>query len=301
MTLALKINMATDGKEKDEIRILNPEPPPKQGKGDVSATKLSQTLQKIMLRLKGECMQEDGKGVDYSKLKDSPSFKAYKEEVAQLHSVDLSELTDTQKKVFFINLYNALTIHGLGTMDTLPNSVLDVSQFWKRTCYKIGKNVYSLDNMEHGILRGNRPHPATTDKPFKPDDPRLKYALKQLDPRIHFALVCGAVSCPAINVYTEANIDTALDSATKTFCAQEVSMFNEVDEIWLSRIFQWYRSDFGVTEVDVIKWTMPYLQEDIADRAHVILSKLQNVGRVNIKYNEYDWRLNIPGSRPINL
>ncbi|OWF49707.1 hypothetical protein KP79_PYT18656 [Mizuhopecten yessoensis] len=244
--------MATTGK-KEDIMILNPDPPPKQETGNVSATKLSQQLQKLMLRMKGECMQEDGKGVDYSKLKDSPSFKEYKQEVAQLHEVELSELTDTQTKVFFINLYNALTIHGLGVMDTLPKSVLDVGQFWKITCYKIGKNVYSLDNMEHGILRGNRPHPATIDKPFDSDDPRLKYALKQLDPRIHFALVCGAVSCPAINVYTETNIDAALDSATKNFCAQEVSMFNEFDEIWLSRIFQWYRSDFGVTEIDVIK------------------------------------------------
>ena len=60
-------------------------------------------------------------------------------------------------------------------------------------------------------------------------------------------------SCPAINVYSAANIDKALDDATKNFCRQEVSMFTEVDEIWLSKIFQWYLDDFGKTDLDVIK------------------------------------------------
>jgi len=61
-------------------------------------------------------------------------------------------------------------------------------------------------------------------------------------------------SCPVINVYTAENIDTALDAATRSFCSQEVSMFTEVDQIWLSQIFQWYSVDFGNTDVDVIKY-----------------------------------------------
>ena len=54
-------------------------------------------------------------------------------------------------------------------------------------------------------------------------------------------------------MYTAENIDSALDAATRNFCAQEVSMFTEVDEIWLSKIFQWYREDFGKNDMDVIK------------------------------------------------
>ena len=52
------------------------------------------------------------------------------------------------------DVYNALTIHGLATADQLPNSVLDVSDFWKLTCYSIGGSVFSLDDIEHGVLRG---------------------------------------------------------------------------------------------------------------------------------------------------
>ena len=53
-----------------------------------------------------------------------------------------------------IDVYNALTIHGLASGDQLPASVLEVSHFWKRTCYDIGGHVLSLDDIEHGILRG---------------------------------------------------------------------------------------------------------------------------------------------------
>ena len=54
----------------------------------------------------------------------------------------------------YVDVYNALTIHGLAVADRLPRSVLDVSNFWKLTCYSIGGMVFSLDDIEHGILRG---------------------------------------------------------------------------------------------------------------------------------------------------
>ena len=39
-----------------------------------------------------------------------------------------------------------------------------------------------------------------------------------MDPRIHFALVCGAKSCPPIKVYTPDSLEDGLDSATMAFC-----------------------------------------------------------------------------------
>ena len=73
--------------------------------------------------------------------------------------------------------------------------------------------------MEHGLLRRNRPHPATGVVPFTSDkDPRRAWMADQLDPRIHFALVCGAKSCPRIRVYHGATLDADLDAAARTFC-----------------------------------------------------------------------------------
>ena len=63
------------------------------------------------------------------------------------------------------DIYNALTIHGLAERQTLPSSVLDIQQFWKITAYQIGDYVFSLDDIEHGILRGNYEHSLLSSPP----------------------------------------------------------------------------------------------------------------------------------------
>ena len=44
--------------------------------------------------------------------------------------------------------------------------------------------------------------PGMFSKPFGSSDPRLKVALTEHEPLIHFALVCGAKSCPPIKTYS---------------------------------------------------------------------------------------------------
>lgn len=65
-------------------------------------------------------------------------------------------------------------------------------QFWSRMAYKIGEYNFSLDDIEHGILRCNRVHPSKKISLFSDGDPRIKFCIRTFDPRIHFALNCGA-------------------------------------------------------------------------------------------------------------
>ena len=51
------------------------------------------------------------------------------------------------------DVYNCLTIHGLASSSQLPSSVLEIRQFWKNTAYSINGHTFSLDDIEHGILR----------------------------------------------------------------------------------------------------------------------------------------------------
>lgn len=237
-------------------------------------------------------MSADGKSVDYKVLKQSKEFAEYEQEAAELKSVELENLTELQRKVFFINVYNALTIHGLVEQKELPNSVLKVQHFFKTIAYNIGSFIFTLDDIEHGILRANKSHPASIKPQFDAEDQRVKFAMQTCDPRLHFALVCGAKGCPAISVYTEENVDKALEGATRAFCQSEISMITEKDEIRMSRIFQWYRQDFGETDTDVIRWVMQYLSPDQQDRASILLLKLEKFGSVSINYKEYDWSIN---------
>eukprot|EP00058_Branchiostoma_floridae_P010837 XP_002596325.1 hypothetical protein BRAFLDRAFT_76126 [Branchiostoma floridae] len=251
-----------------EIRVLNEARPA----GDVS-----RDLQRLMNRMKGEHMVAGGRGVDYEALRDSQLFKDYLWRTLELRNSDI---------------YNALNIHGLVQCKQLPSSVLDVRQFWKTTAYNIGGLVFSLDDIEHGILRGNRPHPSSTECPFQKDDPRLRFSLETLDPRIHFSLVCGAKSCPAISVYNGENVDRALTAAAKGFCEQEVLVDMKRKEISLSKIFQWYRSDFGKDDIEAVRWTIPYLSEDKQYGVESLLSTMEQEGGVSILYSEYNWHLN---------
>ncbi|XP_074660779.1 uncharacterized protein LOC141913203 [Tubulanus polymorphus] len=257
-----------------------------------TTAEISQELQKLMLRIKGEFMDPGGNGVDYEKLQKSDVYKTYLNTAKQLKSVKLDDMNETERKAFFLNVYNALTIHGLLNCASIPRSVLDIRQFWKTTKYDIGGHVFSLDDIEHGVLRGNRSHPASSGSHFQLNDPKLKYSLKDVDPRIHFALNCGAKSCPAVRVYSASNLEKGLESAAKAFCEQEVTCHVKLGFIKLSKLFLWYREDFGGNDVNAARWVMSYVNEDIHRGISILLERLEEAGGVEIQYKDYDWTLN---------
>lgn len=83
----------------------------------------------------------------------------------------------------------------------------------------------SLDDIEHGLLRGDRASPNPLRWGFwsrrhflSATDPRRAWAVP-LDPRIHFALNCGALSCPAVRFYEGASLGEELQAAAEAFLA----------------------------------------------------------------------------------
>lgn len=254
-----------------------------------SAVDTSKSLQKLMLRMKGEVFAEDGSGVRYNKLSSSPLFAQYKDQAQALCKIDLTPLSEEEKMAFFINIYNALMIHGLATLESIPKSVLDVESFWANTAYNIGGLVYSLEEVEHGILRSNRHSPGLGRIPFEEGDPRLQFSMKKVDPRLHFALNCGAKSCPAIRVYTSANLDKALDGAAKNFCQGEVEIVEDKKRVVVSQLLEWYGSDFGENDVEAVRWSLPYLSED---KQNSLKRLLESNDKIDVVFREYDWNIN---------
>ena len=99
---------------------------------------------------------------------------------------------------------------------------------------------------------GNKKHPSSPSPQFSEEDPRLVNVVP-LDPRIHFALNCGAKSCPAIRIYSEANLENGLESATRTFLSDTV-IVSGTGKIVLSKILLWYASDFGSCTEDIVRY-----------------------------------------------
>jgi len=226
--------------------------------------------------------------VSYQKIRGSEEFERYKDLTGRLKSFDLTALKSRERRLaFWINLYNTAVIHGVIELG-LRQSVREAYGFFDRVTYEIEGHRFSLNDMEHGILRGNRRHPYRFFKPFKRRDPRLEFAVVPMDPRIHFALVCGARSCPPIGFYEAEQIDFQLELATAGFInSPQVKIPFPERIVFLSMIFKWYKTDFGGNDQALIDTLLIYLDEG---EKKDFLKK--NRDRFRIRYQPYDWSLN---------
>jgi Protein of unknown function, DUF547 len=202
---------------------------------------IAERLQECMLAALAAHTDARGR-VDYARLGRSAEFAAAAEAARALAGARPEALADRAARLaFWINVYNALARHGIVTLG-LRRSVLGVWNFFGRVRYRVGREVFSLDDIEHGILRGNRRRKLPPLRPFAATDPRLPLAVTPPDPRYHFAVSCGAASCPPVGVYQASAVDTQLELATRNFVNQEVALVG--GHVACSRLFKWYRGDF---------------------------------------------------------
>lgn len=154
----------------------------------------------------------------------------YGEMTERLEAFSPGDLGDgTEKLAFWINAYNFLAIKIVA--DHYPlKSIRDLGSFfrpvWKMDAGTIGGREYSLDEIEHGILR----------KQF-------------VEPRIHFAIVCASLSCPDIrkDVYLAPELEEQLDGQTRTFLSNPTKGMRldaASKKALLSMIFSWFGDDF---------------------------------------------------------
>ena len=168
---------------------------------------------------------------------------------------------------FWINAYNALTIKGV--LDHYPitsvRKVKPFGGFFSRIKFQVGGRSYTLDDIEHGIIRHE----------FG-------------DPRVHFVLICASLGCPIMEnrAFFPDTLEERLDIAAANFInnPEKVRLDRENGVLYLSQIFEWYAEDFEDTHDSVIDFIAEYLPEDEA----TFLKR----GTVQIQYLHYDWRLN---------
>jgi hypothetical protein len=185
-----------------------------------------------------------------------------------LADMDLETLTksldsDSKKKAFWINIYNAfIQIKAKENPAMVRDGAAD---FFKKKWIRIASMELSFDDVEHGILRASYP---VQDRKLQVED---------VDARIHFSLNCGAVSCPPIAFYSAESIDREMDQATKNFLTTDTKYSPERNKVTVSRMFKWYEGDFGGEKgiIELLK-KMGVLPEDV---------------RPEIEYKDYDWTI----------
>ncbi|WPP52775.1 DUF547 domain-containing protein [Catalinimonas niigatensis] len=185
--------------------------------------------------------------------------------------------SDAAKKAFFINVYNGFVQHIL--MNN-PEKFDDRGAFFSTEQITIAGEKLSLDDIEHGIIRGSKVKWSLgmIQDPFA-DDFEKTFRVVKTDGRIHFALNCGAKSCPYIAIYDATKIDEQLDIIAHQFLNRSSTYQAEEEKVYVTSLFSWFRGDF-----DGLDGVKDYLR-----RYEVIPEDADP----ELEFKEYDWTLEL--------
>lgn len=202
------------------------------------------------------------------------NYKGFKQDQAELKQyLDLLRAnapnektwTKDQQLAYWINAYNAFTVdlilqyYPLKSIKDIGASIKIpfVNTPWDIKFIQIGGEKLDLNNIEHGIIR----------KKFS-------------EPRIHFALVCAAMSCPPLRheAYTAEKLNEQLDDQGRKFLNDPGKNKITRSAAELSKILDWYGGDFK-KKAPILDWINKYSTTRI-DR------------ETPISYKTYNWALN---------
>ena len=210
---------------------------------------------------------------------DRATLRAYLQSLSAVTAAQYAGWAKAEQYAFLANAYNAFTVEKVLTRYPEIKSIRDfgtvIGNPWKDRFFTLLGTRQNLDGIEHDVMR----------KPGEFDDPR-----------VHVAVNCASVGCPMLNdrAFTAERLDAQLDELFIRFMADRSR--NRYDPtskaVRLSRIFDWYRSDFSrghkgfFSMNDVVARYADQLADAPADRA------LLRSGSVPIEFLEYDWSLN---------
>ena len=158
------------------------------------------------------------------------------------HELTLLRTDRETALAFWLNIYNAAAQL---LLERRPKLFESRWRFFRTTAVTVAGIDLSLDDIEHGILRGEQSKyglgylPRLARSRIGPE-----YRLTA-DPRIHFALNCGAASCPAILAYNLESVDRTLDGATESHWEQTVTYDADRGRVRVPRVCLWFIGDFG--------------------------------------------------------
>ncbi|KAK8642816.1 hypothetical protein V6N13_012148 [Hibiscus sabdariffa] len=231
---------------------------------------------------------EDGTHIDYTSIHGSEEFARYLRIVQELQRVKVQDMPREEKLAFFINLYNMMAIHAILAWGH-PAGPLERRKLFGDFKYVVGGCTYSLSSIQNGILRGNQRPAYNLLKPFGVKDKRLQVALPYPEPLVHFALVSGSRSGPALRCYSPGNIDKELMDAARDFLRAGGLIVHLNGKVaYASKILKWFSVDFGKTELEVLKHASNYLEPT---ESEALLQMIAD-GQLKVIYQPYDWRLN---------
>jgi hypothetical protein len=204
--------------------------------------------------------------------------------LAKLETLDPRQVRIAAQMAFWINVFNAGVLRDAPEME-LASVERDMEAFFERPRLRIFGQPFSLDEIYHGLLRGNVPAHGRLHAPMRRDDPRLAYMPIALDERLHFALFRGSRSSPAFRVFEGGKLDVQLEEAAALYIRRMAQVEGDGSVVAVPKLLQWYAMDFG-GESGVLEFVLRRLDDDSFERAE------RNAGRIRLRYDALDWTLN---------
>lgn len=214
--------------------------------------------------------------VDYAGMAaDRDRLRQYLASLSSISAQEFAAWPDPDRLAWLINAYNAWTVELI--LERWPDldSIRDLGSLlrspWRRSFIPLLGETVSLDDIEHAWIRG-----------------------QFVEPRIHFAVNCASIGCPALRpeAYVAERLESQLEDATRKFLADRTRNRVEDGRVWVSEIFKWYRQDFeagwqGATSMG--QFLARY--GDAIGLAPADRQRLAD-GDMPIRHLDYDWRLN---------
>lgn len=181
---------------------------------------------------------------DYKRLLASPDQGDRREDLRhRFLSAHPDGMDPSTRTAWAINAYNFLVIDVVTTHYQEPDrqpihSIADIGAtsfaVFEDPWFEIDGTHYSLNSFEKHFL-------------FHDVDREAKKIPKDLDPRIHFALVCAAQSCPPLwlTPFQPETLDSDLTTVTENALRLPSQLRDEGRIVHLSKIFEWYEADFA--------------------------------------------------------
>ena len=216
--------------------------------------------------------------VDYSAFKNQESeLQVYLDKLSEVSRADFDAWSKEKQLAFLINAYNAWTVEFILTEYPDLESIKDLGSLFSSPWDKefiplLGKKI-SLNDIEHGLIRGSD---------------------RYNDPRIHFAVNCASIGCPALReeAYTADNLEQQLTQQTERFLTDTSRNYIKGDSFYLSSIFKWYGDDFEVGfrgTKSIQSFIGLYAEALTLNTQQALTLKNQDF---NVKFLDYNWKLN---------
>lgn len=159
--------------------------------------------------------------------------------------------------------------------------------------------------LEHGILRNKTSAPdylpmSLFVKRWKNQDwSKREFALDIAEPLLAFVISTVSVSGAPLRVYhADPNLDQTIAHAAAAYLEREVSLDEEKGEIYLPRVLEWYKKDFGRNNLEVLQFVAKWLPPQPAEKLSAYAAK-KKMNNIKVKYKPFNWEFKFEFLAPL--